>query len=78
MWRKQNVLNEYKKCFVLPLHAQKFVQLLQSTTFHRRTIVAMFTSNTRSGLDTLHLIKTALPQTSPQLVGSSFISSGLL
>jgi len=44
----------------------------QSTTFHKRTIVAMITADQiNRTVDPLQLTETALPQSSPQLVGPS-------
>ena len=72
------ILNEGQKRFLLPLHAQLFVQLLQSTVLLPRTIVAMFKTLNRYGLDTVQLMETVLSQSSPQLTGPSFISRSSL
>ena len=72
------ILNEGQKGSSYPLHAQLFVQLLQSTISHQRTIVAMFKTFSHHGLDTVQLMETVLSQSSPQLTGPSFISRSSL
>jgi hypothetical protein len=67
-----SLLLKGEKGGVLPLRAQKNLSTFQSTTFHERTIVAMITADQiNRTVDPLQLTETALPQSSPQLVGPS-------
>lgn len=55
-----------------PSPRPKNLSNFQSTTFHQRTIVAMFTADQiNRTVDPLQLTETALPQSSPQLAGPS-------
>jgi hypothetical protein len=69
-----NVLSKWGKTLRSPSPRAKIRPTINSTTFHQRTIVAMFTTFSHHGLDTVQLMETALPQSSPQLAGPSPIS----
>ena len=69
-----NVLSKWGKTLPSPSPRAKIRPTFHSTTFHQRTIVAMFKTFNRYGLDTVQLMETALPQSSPQLAGPFLIS----
>ncbi len=66
------LLLKEQKGGVLPLRNQKILSTNKSTTFHERTIGAMFTAaQINRTVDPLQLTETVLPQSSPQLAGPS-------
>ena len=70
-----DVVIERAKRLRSPSPHPKNLSSFQSTTFHKRTIVAMFTdAQINRTVDPLQLTETALPQSSPQLAGPSPIT----